>query len=168
MSTILDLGCGPFGKIENSIGLDINPAPHVDIVHDLDDYPYPFDDNSFEHIEMSHIIEHIRTPARSMDEIYRIAMPDASIRIVTPHYTSQLSYGDLTHYHHFGHVTFTHLCNSGNFQLLKSRIIFTDFYRIIGISILANWFPRRWEKYTSFMFPAMYVDVELRVIKDAG
>ncbi len=165
MSEILDLGCGPFGKKEGSIGLDINSAPHVDVVHDLDIYPYPFDDDSFSHIEMSHIIEHIRTPARAMDEIRRIARPGASIRIVTPHYTSQLSYGDLTHYHHFGHVTFTHLCNGVYFELKKSRILFSDFYRVIGISLLANLFPRRWEKYISFIFPAMYVEVELQVIK---
>ena len=32
-------------------------------------------------------------------------------------------------------------------------LIFSDFYRVIGISVLANWFPRRWEKYLAFIFP---------------
>lgn len=165
MTAILDLGCGPYGKLDGAIGLDINPAPHVDVAHNLDAYPYPFEDDAFDHIEMSHILEHITQPARAMDEVYRIARPNATVRIVTPHYTSQLSYGDLTHYHHFGHVTFTHLCNQGRFHLECSRLIFTDFYRVIGVSLLANRFPRRWEKYLGFVFPAMYVDVVLRVIK---
>ena len=163
---ILDLGCGSYQKLEGSIGVDVNSAPHVDMVHDLNEYPYPFEDNRYEHIEMSHILEHILHPARAMDEVYRIARPDATVRIVTPHYTSQLSYGDLTHYHHFGHVTFTTLCNGGKFRLEKSRLIFTDFYKFTGISFLANLFPRRWEKYLGFIFPALYVDVVLCVVKE--
>lgn len=167
MHSILDLGCGPYRKLDGSIGVDIRPAPHVDIIHDLNDYPYPFDENRFDHIEMSHILEHLHQPARAMDEVHRIARPGATVRVVTPHYTSQLSYGDLTHYHHFGHVTFTTLCNGGKFRLERSRLIFTDFYRVVGISLLANLFPRRWEKYLAFIFPALYVEVVLRVVKDS-
>jgi SAM-dependent methyltransferase len=162
---ILDLGCGPYGKKEGAIGVDIHPAPHVDLVHDLNNYPYPFEASQFDHIEMSHIIEHVFEPAKLMDEVHRIAKPDATIRIITPHYTSQLSYGDLTHFHHFGYVTFTTLCNSGKFRIEKKKIWFTDFYKVIGVAFLANLFPRRWEKYVSFMFPAMYVEVFLKVIK---
>lgn len=168
MAEKLDLGCGPYGKIDGAIGVDINAAPHVDVVHDLDDYPYPFEDNQFSHIEMSHIIEHIQNPARAMEEIHRIARPDAQIRIVTPHYTSQLSYGDLTHYHHFGYITFSHLCNDGRFNLVSHKLIFTDFYRVIGVSLLANMFPRRWEKYLAFIFPALYVEVLITVVKNQG
>ncbi|MBM3261836.1 MAG: methyltransferase domain-containing protein [candidate division Zixibacteria bacterium] len=165
MSVVLDLGCGPFRKMNDSIGVDIIPAPHVDLVQDLNAYPYPFEDGRFEHIEMSHILEHLLHPAQAMQEVWRIARPNATVRIVTPHYTSQLSYGDLTHYHHFGHVTFTHLCNGGRFRLERHRLVFTDFYRVVGIAAMANLFPRRWEKYVSFLFPALYVDVTLRVIK---
>ncbi|HCQ02373.1 MAG TPA: hypothetical protein DIT99_17570 [Candidatus Latescibacteria bacterium] len=101
-----------------------------------------------------------------MDEVYRLAQPDATIRIVTPHYTSQLSYGDMTHLHHFGYITFTHLCNSGRFRLKRHKLIFTDLYKVLGISLLANWFPRRWEKYVAFIFPALYVEVFLSVVKE--
>ncbi|MBI4552405.1 MAG: class I SAM-dependent methyltransferase [Candidatus Latescibacteria bacterium] len=166
MRAILDLGCGPYRKIDGAVGVDIRPAPHVDVVHDLNQYPYPFDENQFDHIEMSHILEHVYHPARTMEEVHRIARPGATVRVVTPHYTSQLSYGDLTHYHHYGYVTFTTLCNSGQFRLERSRLIFTDLYRTLGISLLANLFPRRWEKYVAFLFPALYVEVVLRVVKD--
>ncbi len=163
--TKLDLGCGPFGKLDGAIGVDIKDREHVDVVHDLDVYPYPFEDDQFDHIEMSHILEHIQNPSRAMDEVYRIARSDASIRIITPHYSSQLSYGDLTHYHHFGFVTFTQMCRSGKFKLENSKLIFSDFYRVIGISVLANWFPRRWEKYLAFIFPGLYVEAVLSVNK---
>jgi len=168
MPAKLDLGCGPFQKIKGAIGLDVRDAPHVDVVHDLDTYPYPFDENQFDHIEMSHILEHIRQPARAMEDVHRIARHGASIRIVTPHYSSQLSYGDLTHFHHFGFVTFTQLCRDGRVRMNDFKLIFSDFYRALCVGLLANWFPRRWEKYLAFILPCLYVEVRLTVYKEQG
>ena len=165
---ILDLGCGPHAKKEGSIGLDKRPAPHVDVVHDLNIYPYPFQENEFDWIEMSHIIEHVEKPLHLMNEVHRISKPNATIRIITPHYTSQLSYGDFEHFHHFGYITFLTLQNTGLFSILKHKLYFTDLYRVIGIALLANWLPRRWEKYLGFIFPALYVEVFLTVLKDKG
>jgi ubiquinone/menaquinone biosynthesis C-methylase UbiE len=165
---ILDIGCGPHGKKPGSIGLDIRPSPHVDVVHNLDVYPYPFATSEFDYVEMSHVIEHVQRPLDLMNEVFRISRDGATIRIITPHYTSQLSYGDMEHFHHFGYVTFSNLENTGLFKLKKHKLYFTDFYKVFGISLLANFFPRRWEKYLSFILPAMYVEVFLEVVKKDG
>lgn len=165
---ILDVGCGPKAKKAGSIGLDKRPAPHVDVVHDLNRFPYPFADGEFDWIEMSHIIEHVDRPLLLMNEIHRIARKGATIRIITPHYSSQLSYGDLEHFHHFGYITFSTLQNTGLFRIQKHKLYFTDFYKVLGIGLLANWLPRRWEKYCAFIFPALYVEVFLEVIKESG
>jgi SAM-dependent methyltransferase len=162
---ILDLGCGPHGKKEGSVGLDMRPAPHVDVVHDLNIYPFPFPSDEFDWIEMSHVIEHVARPLQLMNEVHRIAKDGATIRIITPHYSSQLSYGDLEHFHHLGYITFMTLQNTKLFALEKHKLYFTDIYKVIGISLLGNWFPRRWEKYFAFMFPALYVEVFLKVVK---
>ncbi len=45
------------------------------------------------------------------------------------------------------------------------RLVFSDIYRVLGISLLANWFPRRWEKYLAFILPGMYVEANLTVVK---
>ncbi|MEO8168799.1 MAG: class I SAM-dependent methyltransferase [bacterium] len=164
---ILDIGCGPHKKKEGSIGLDKRPAPHVDVVHDLNNFPYPFADNEFDYVEMSHIIEHVDRPLLLMNEVHRITKDNGTVRIITPHYTSQLSYGDLEHYHHFGWITFATLQNTGLFKIKKHKLWFTDIYKVLGISLLGNWFPRRWEKYFGFMFPAFYIEVFLTVHKDA-
>jgi len=165
---ILDLGCGPHGKKEGSIGLDVRPAPHVDVVHDLNSYPYPFPSDEFDWIEMSHVIEHVTRPLHLMNEVHRIAKHGATIRIITPHYSSQLSYGDLEHFHHLGYITFLTLQNSKLFALKRHKLYFTDVYKVLGISLLGNWFPRRWEKYFAFIFPALYVEVFLEVVKQGG
>jgi SAM-dependent methyltransferase len=162
---ILDVGCGPRSKIEGSIGLDVRPAPHVDVVHNLNTYPYPFPDDAFDRIEASHIIEHVESPLNFMNELHRIGTEGSIIRIITPHYSSQLSYGDLEHRYHFGYITFRCLQNTGLFTIEKHKLHFTDFYRATGVSLLANAFPRRWEKYMAWTFPALFVEVLLRVNK---
>ncbi len=165
---VLDVGCGPAKKKENSIGLDIRPAPHVDVVHDLNIFPYPFKDDEFDHIELSHVLEHVDRPLNLMNELHRIGKNGATIRVITPHYSSQLSYGDLEHFHHFGYVTFLTLANSGLFKISRHKIHFTDFYKVSGISLLANLYPRRWEKYLAFIFPALFVEIFLEIVKSDG
>ena len=165
---ILDLGCGLKTKKEGAIGLDKRTAPHVDIVHDLNVYPYPFPDNEFDWIEMNHIIEHVDKPLNLMNEVYRIAKNNATVRIITPHYSSQLAYGDLEHFHRFGYITFLTLQNTGLFKIKRHKLWLTDLYKVLGISLIANIFPRRWEKYLSNIFPALFVEVFLEVIKKNG
>lgn len=162
---ILDIGCGPHGKKEGSVGLDVRPAPHVDVVHDLNVHPFPFPSDEFDWIEMSHVIEHVTRPLHLMNEVHRIAKHGATVRIITPHYSSQLSYGDLEHFHHLGYITFLTLQNSKLFLLRRHKLHFTDVYKVLGISLLGNWFPRRWEKYAAFIFPALYIEVFLEVVK---
>ena len=167
MQTV-DLGCGPRGKYPGSVGLDFRPAPHVDVVHDLNVAPLPFPDDEFDHVEMSHVIEHLDRPLQLMAEVHRIARPGATVRIITPHYSSQLSYGDFEHFHRFGYITFLTLQNTGLFRIVQRRLWFTDLMRVCGIAWLANRLPRRWEKYHCWMLPAMYVDVTLEVVRPEG
>lgn len=114
---------------------------------------------------MSHIIEHVDRPLDLMNEIHRIAKDGSIIRIITPHYTSQLSFGDLEHFHRFGYTTFLGLQNTGYFEIVNHKIYFTDLYKVLGISFLANKFTRRWEKYLGYIFPALYIEVFFKVLK---
>ena len=56
--TKLDLACGG-AKKEGFTGVDIADIEGVDIVHDLNIYPWPFEDGSVEEINCSHYVEHI-------------------------------------------------------------------------------------------------------------
>lgn len=165
---VLDLGCGPKRKTEGSVGLDMRPAPHVDVVHDLNVFPYPFADDEFDAVVMSHIIEHVDRPLRVMAEVHRITRAGGSVHIITPHYSSQLSYGDMEHFHHMGYITFSTLEKTGLFAIEKHKLWFTDIYRWCGLAWLANKLPRRWEKYHAFIMPAFYVEVWLRIVKPDG
>ncbi|MQL52258.1 methyltransferase domain-containing protein [Desulfofundulus thermobenzoicus] len=71
---ILDLGCGP-NKLPGAIGVDIRPGPVVDVVHDLNVYPWPFADNEFDLVYASHVLEHLDDVVRAVEEIHRITKP---------------------------------------------------------------------------------------------
>jgi len=58
MKKILDVGCGT-AKVKGAIGLDIAPLPGVDVVHDLNKFPWPFENGTFDEIYMLDVIEHL-------------------------------------------------------------------------------------------------------------
>jgi len=96
----LDIGCGA-SKQEGFIGLDVRDLPGVDIVHDVEEYPWPLPDECVLLAVCSHLVEHIN-PARFgfirfMDELWRIMKPGGEIAIATPHGSSQGYLQDPTH-----------------------------------------------------------------------
>ncbi|HSF23032.1 MAG TPA: hypothetical protein VLE20_02315, partial [Blastocatellia bacterium] len=58
---VLDIGCGA-NKTAGAIGMDVNPRTAADVIHDLDDLPYPFADDEFDEVIGRHVIEHVREP----------------------------------------------------------------------------------------------------------
>ncbi len=161
---ILDVGCGA-SKREGAVGLDIVLGSKVDVVHELHAPRCPFAAAEFAAVAMLHVIEHVDRPLAVMREIHRISKAGAKVKVVTPHYTSFYSYGDMTHSHHFGYITFKWLEGTGLFRIERKKIHFRDIYKILGVSLFANLFPRQWERYLCFIFPAQFVEVHLRVIK---
>jgi len=54
----LDLGCGE-RKPRGFVGMDIRPLEGVDIVHNLEKYPWPLPDECASLVTASHVLEHI-------------------------------------------------------------------------------------------------------------
>ena len=115
-------------KIPNSVGVDFDPQTCADVLHDLEQFPWPFPDQTFERIVCSHVMEHLHNPRKALLEIHRMARPGAAIEIATPHYSSQDSWGDITHYMHFSLKTFEPFYQEGNrkklFTLESVRLTF--------------------------------------------
>jgi SAM-dependent methyltransferase len=82
----LNLGCGQFRK-EGYVNLDVSPLAMADVIHDLEVFPYPFAEHTFELIEADHILEHLSHPFRVMAELHRITKPGGQIRISVPHFS---------------------------------------------------------------------------------
>jgi SAM-dependent methyltransferase len=169
--TILDVGCGS-AKTPGAVGLDISADTHADIVHDLDAYPYPIEDASFDQILLQDVLEHVAQPIRMFEELHRISRPHARIQLRTPHFTSALAYGDPTHRHYFSTIAIRSLAEPrfAHYTTVRFRVVHITLdlwlpYRATGIGALANRFPEAYEKYLAFMFPAMNMRAELEVLK---
>ncbi len=95
----LNVGCGR-NIIDGWINLDVMPLPGIDIVADLEDCaatPLPFENESVDEFLLSHVIEHIHHPLPLMQELWRIAKPEAKMVIRVPHGGSDDAWEDPTH-----------------------------------------------------------------------
>jgi SAM-dependent methyltransferase len=93
-------------KQPGAIGIDRNPASRADVLCDLDRFPYPFRDNSFDRLLAIHVIEHVADVMATMEEFHRLVRPGGTVRIETPHYTDFSSFCDPTHRSHLNSFSF--------------------------------------------------------------
>lgn len=103
---LLDVGCGET-KRDGFVRLDVRPLEGIDIVHNLEEFPYPLEDEVCLTIVASHIIEHIK-PWKfipMMNELWRIAKIDAQLAISMPYGYSSGFLQDPTHCNACNHAT---------------------------------------------------------------
>lgn len=89
----LNLGCSIFKK-EGFINLDVDHSSNPDIVHNLDEFPYPFEDNQFSEIVGDHVLEHLNHPFNAMKELHRILKPGGKLTIRVPHFSRGFTHPD--------------------------------------------------------------------------
>lgn len=89
----LNLGSGEFPK-PGFINVDYFSNTPPDVRHNLDEFPYPFDDDEFDLVEADHCLEHLRDPFAVMKEIHRITKPGGIVRIRVPHFSRGFTHAD--------------------------------------------------------------------------
>jgi SAM-dependent methyltransferase len=94
----LDIGCGG-NKQHGFTGMDKRSLPGVDIVHDLEVFPYPLEDESCITIVGSHIVEHVKPwlMLDLMNELWRIMKPGGRLALSMPYGVSPGFIQDPTH-----------------------------------------------------------------------
>lgn len=115
---ILDIGCGK-DKVKGAIGVDLVDEPEVDVVHDLNIFPYPFKSESFDEIYMLDAIEHLNDTIKVMGECHRLLKPNGKLFIRVVYWNHKYSWSDPTHVRAFSEVSF-------NF-FVGQRAYYTDF-----------------------------------------
>lgn len=167
---VLDVGCGS-AKYPGAVGLDISPDTDADVVHDLDVFPYPFEDASFDQVLMQDVIEHVAEPIKVIAELQRICRPGARIHLRTPHFSSLLAYSDPTHKHYFSAEAIRTLAEPrfAHYTTVRLRVVHVTLdlwfpFRALGIGWFANRHPMPYESYLAFRFPTMNIRAELEVL----
>jgi SAM-dependent methyltransferase len=101
----LNLGCGTFIK-DGWLNHDLAQLPGVDVVHDLRDFPWPFEDGQFGEVYMKDVLEHLPDTIATMEELHRITSPGAKVYIAVPYWNSMIAFGDPTHVKSFNEFCF--------------------------------------------------------------
>lgn len=136
----LDIGCGA-NKQPGFVGIDIRALPGVDIVQDLEEFPWPLPDACASLAVASHVVEHIN-PAKGiflkfMDEVWRVLKPGGQFMMALPYAGSQGFYQDPTHVNPCNEVTWAYfdpLDTSGLYNIYKPKPwkIISNFWQVQG------------------------------------
>ena len=170
---ILNLGAGE-KQVGNAVNLDITAATEPDIVHNLDDRPWPLPDAQFAEVLAHDVIEHLDDVVATMEEIHRVSRDGAVVRITLPHFSSANAFTDPTHRHYFGWFSFHYFTGEHQFSFYTdvrfrrrtSQIVFKPSVLNKLVWRLANRWPEAYEQRWAWMFPAWYLYFELEVIKE--
>lgn len=94
--TTLDIGCGR-DKLPGALGLDMNPASHADVIHDLDRLPWPIESDAFDYVRAQDVLEHVADFLGVMAEIHRVCRDGARVVVRMPFMSSLNFATDPTH-----------------------------------------------------------------------
>ena len=172
----LNIGCGEDIK-KGYVNLDFLKQEGVDVVHDVNKFPWPFKDNTFDEVYASHVLEHIDDLIKIMQEIHRICKKGAKIIIRGPHFSCGVSYRDPTHKRMFSYFTFEYFSNPGNYykrregnlfnikdrRLNFTRFAFTPLNKIFNPLINLN--PELYERFFCWILPCSETLFTLEVRK---
>jgi SAM-dependent methyltransferase len=108
----LNLGCG-VNPIQGAINHDISLHDSwVDVAHDLEVTPWPWQDESFDKVIAVDVLEHLRPWKLEMcdwlAELWRILKPDGLAQLHLPAWDFEYSYRDPTHFKVFHKESFNY------------------------------------------------------------
>ena len=97
----VDIGCGANKQDKNWFGIDYRDLPGVDLVQDLEKFPWKVPSESFDTAIANHVVEHIN-PSHGifisfMNEAWRILKPGGNFLIGAPYAGSPGMFRDPTH-----------------------------------------------------------------------
>jgi len=173
---ILDVGCGR-NKHPGAIGIDRIAGTAADVLCELDSYPYPFQDGSFDQVRAIHVIEHVGDVIRTMEEFHRLLRAGGRAVIVTPHYTDFSSFCDPTHRWHLNSFSLRYFgddnagfgyYSAARFREISTRVKLLALWRWLGFEAAVNAsrrFRRFWEHYLCYLVRGKVIEWELEAVK---
>lgn len=180
---VLDVGCGK-NKFEGAVGLDNNPRTDADVIHDLGDVPYPFEDSEFDLVVTRHVIEHVPDAVAFVEELHRITRPGGRIEILTPHYTNPDWANDPTHRNHFNSYSFNSFIperqvfdfyTEARLKPKDIEVSLANLWRSLGVEFLINldrrsprlrFIRKFWEHYLSMIIRGKELRFVFTVVKE--
>ncbi len=101
----LNLGAGNDIK-SGYVNHDLVALNGIDVVHDLNVYPWPMESQSFDEVIAFDLLEHLDDFMKAMEEIHRIMKPGGILKIRVPYWNSWCTHSDPTHRRGFHELRF--------------------------------------------------------------
>lgn len=165
----IHFGCGK-SKKPGYIGVDLAQLPGVDIIHNLNVFPYPFKTNEADDLLLENILEHLPNTIAVMEELWRISRNSGTLHISVPYYNSQGAHTDPTHVRFFSEHSFDYFAPDG-----ENFLSFYNFYskarfNILSITPIQNHFlflfPKRLQWFFAHHFATVHgLHVILQTVK---
>jgi len=118
----LNLGCERDIR-KGFINVDIRKFKGVDVIHDLNKFPYPFGSSSITYIHSRNCFEQLDDMDKVTDELYRICDDEAIIDLEVFHFSSVMAFNS-THKTFFNINSMRHF--KSKFDVLRNDIIISD------------------------------------------
>lgn len=168
--TKINLGCGENIK-RGWLNLDKNAGNGIDIVHNLNNFPYPFESNTADFILLDNVLEHLNDPVAVIKECFRILNHAGTLRIKFPHHKNPVAWSDPTHKHAFTVESFKFLDLNASEKLYKNNpygdIRFYKFAYKYDLSPVGRYFGQKLSAFLThfvdFLIVAVEVDLSFKV-----
>jgi SAM-dependent methyltransferase len=127
------------------VNTDLSPLPGIDVVHDLNRYPWPWADDSADEIIARDLLEHLDDFLKAMEELHRVLRPGGIARIKVPYWNAWCRWADPTHKRGFHELTFqffdpnSHFCRerhyytNARFHIREETFVLAPFTPYFGI-----------------------------------
>lgn len=153
---------------EGYINCDMLKLEWVDVVHNLDQYPYPFEEGVIEEIFADQVVEHLTDLIKFMEEVHRMLKLWWTIEIRVPYYTSPWSFSDPTHKQFFTYHTFNYFTEdfdynfytSVRFKIISRELTFPKWFGLLWY--IFNKCPLFYQKFLPFIIPAWWISYILQ------
>lgn len=105
----LNLGSG-IDALSGYVNVDSANVPGVNVICDLDESPWPWNDNGVTEIRAFDIFEHVTDPLLFMRECHRVLVVGGILNLHTCYWRSQNAYTDPTHKRFCTEESFDYWC----------------------------------------------------------
>ncbi len=169
---ILNLGAGKKRR-SDAVNVDLVANTNPELVWNLNQTPWPLPSDHFREVLAFDVLEHLEDVISAMEEIHRICVPGAIVRITLPHFSCANAFTDPTHRHYFSWFSFHYFTGENQwefytgcrFRRVTSQILFYPTLINKLVWRLANRYPETYERHWTWIFPAWFLSFELEVLK---
>ena len=102
--------------------VDLEPGPNIDVVHDLDTLPWPWESDGAGLIVAEDVVEHLKLSlVEFCNEAWRVLKPGGELYVRTPHHDGVDSWIDPTHRWHLHEQSFQYFDPDAHWGKIHSQ-----------------------------------------------